>query len=387
MPSNQFPFLDAFLGQLEERAKARQYTPFRSLKTHHWGRSLVDLRGPLTRLSTPGLWAVPMVFRSEVAVAVVDRAQAVIHIFDPMRAVTTSQLDLVKSTIRKFAQLKKVRYTANFNFKRYPIFESDLPRWKAGRIIAVQLYDFFRRLPITTVYCFEDDIWRLHQAFPALRSYLRDGSERVEHANDDALLDPGLVDGGATRHQPMSVEAVPSEEEDLLLEEGGGGFSFIYGKEEPTDDIAQLSIEDALCTAAAACIAEPHDGSTPPPTRPGWVEARGLSARWDALKHGPKDVGVLPLEEGAMDAAEEPAATSFYEALEAVKEQLAESANDAVEAAADPAAASTKEADAVVVMPSDPQRPGAGTSTGRPGRVCNINRPSPCEATCPPKIQ
>ncbi|RZF42035.1 hypothetical protein LSTR_LSTR006628 [Laodelphax striatellus] len=231
MPSNQFPFLDAFLGQLEERAKARQrqYTPFRSLKTRHWGRSLVDLRGPLTRLSTRGLWAVPMVFRSEVAVAVV-------HIFDPIRVVTTSQLDLVKSTIRKFAQLQKARYPADFHFERYPIFESDLPRWKAERIIAVQLYDFVWRLPVTTVYRVEDDIWRLHQAFPALRSYLRDGSERVGHANDDALLDPGLVDGGATRHQPMSVEAVPSEEEDLLLEEGGGGFSFVYGKSQSAQE-------------------------------------------------------------------------------------------------------------------------------------------------------
>ncbi|RZF36083.1 hypothetical protein LSTR_LSTR005899 [Laodelphax striatellus] len=160
-----------------------------------------------------------------------------------------------------------------------------------------------------------------------------------------------------------------NEEEDLLLEEGGGGFSFVYGEEELTEDITQLSVEDAPCTAGAACVAEPHDESTPPPRRPSWVEARGLSARWDALELGPKDLGVFPLEEEAMDAAEEPAATSFEEALEAVKAQLAESANEAVKAAAGPAAASTKEADAVVLMPSDPQRPGAGvalvTSTGR----------------------
>ncbi|RZF36689.1 hypothetical protein LSTR_LSTR015609 [Laodelphax striatellus] len=79
----------------------------------------------------------------------------------------------------------------------------------------------------------------------------------------------GLVDGGATRHQPMSVEAVPSEEEDLLLEEGGGVSRSFMAKRSP------------------------------PMTsrRPGWVEARGLSARWDALKLGPKDLGVLPLEE------------------------------------------------------------------------------------------
>ncbi|RZF32109.1 hypothetical protein LSTR_LSTR003972 [Laodelphax striatellus] len=160
----------------------------------------------------------------------------------------------------------------------------------------------------------------------------------------------------------MSVEAIPSKEEDMLLEEGHGGFSFVYSKEEPTDNIAKLSVEDVGSTLATSCIAEPHDGSTPPPTQPSRVKACSLSASWDALKLGPEDLRVLPPEEGALDAAEEPAAASHDKVMEAAEEQLAESTNEAVVAVGGLAAASRKEANAVIVMPSDPQRPGEGVA-------------------------
>ncbi|RZF33133.1 hypothetical protein LSTR_LSTR004819 [Laodelphax striatellus] len=121
MPSSRLGFLGAFLTELEARSKAWKgsYLLFHSLKTRHWGRRPSEFRGSLARLGSSGLWAMPIVRRGEVAVAVVDRAHAGVHVFDPARIATASRLDEMMDIVKKFAQEKKLRLPRNMDFETY----------------------------------------------------------------------------------------------------------------------------------------------------------------------------------------------------------------------------------------------------------------------------
>ncbi|RZF31996.1 hypothetical protein LSTR_LSTR016594 [Laodelphax striatellus] len=283
MPSSRLGFLDAFLTELEARSKARKgsYLLFRSLKTRNWGRSPAALRGSLARLGSGGLWAMPIVRRGEVAVAVVDRAHAVVHVFDPARIATASRLDELMDIVKKYAQVKKLRFPRNMDFETYHHPDEDLTRWQVERVVAAQLYDFVRRQPVRPVLEIEEASRRIHMAFPALKPYespsdpaMRPKETSIRMVTFVPPADPEL----STADPELSaVPAVPTDEEDDFLEQGGGGFSFSYSSEEE-------ALEDTRGDGANLVAAEPAP-------RPAWVEMRNLTERWDALSLNSDDAG------------------------------------------------------------------------------------------------
>ncbi|RZF40564.1 hypothetical protein LSTR_LSTR017682 [Laodelphax striatellus] len=196
MPSSRLGFLDAFLTELEARSKARRgsYLLFHSLKTRHWGRSPAALRGALARLGSHGLWAMPIVRRSEVAVAVVDRFK----------------------DGRINGRHKKIRASEE---GAIPLEYRLLSRWQVERVVAAQLYDFVWRQPVRPVIESDKATRRVHRAFPALRPY-ESQPDTASRSQATPIRTVTFVPPADTEEEPGTVPAIPTDEEDDFLERG-----------------------------------------------------------------------------------------------------------------------------------------------------------------------
>ncbi|XP_039281844.1 uncharacterized protein LOC120353030 [Nilaparvata lugens] len=102
--------LDRFLSIAEVRSrnvKSREDgVLFRSLKVRHWNMSVRERRGALCRISTEAQWAIPIEIMGGVVVALVNRSDSSVLLFDPCRIADTTLRARILWLIHDHSMLK-----------------------------------------------------------------------------------------------------------------------------------------------------------------------------------------------------------------------------------------------------------------------------------------